>query len=446
MRASREGAHAGVLATTPSLLAARVICSHTFTLREPSTAANLTPDALTERLTHLIGNDPALFLERYGTSLTEQELQFHFDARGACDYEVRFHLARLRRSSAEATQRKRNRRWRCLQELERQGEFFSDHEVQRRAPKLYHAYVGWLLPPDVPADHFDDECTLSQRLLANLDADERSQRAAEAAAAMVREKEEEEEEEEEEEDDDDDEQHACGDVSTASKHPAASAHCSSASFIASSASSAATPWPGSGPGVPTTGGGAMGSGAMGAIGAGSVGAGSVGAGSVGTGSVGAAAAADISVDGDEDYVAQGWQVLENERRTLSAGGASPRGAREGGAGQKAPTHLPTAAGATASSSDAMDADMIDAPPTTTSPSHGEHSASASGGRGSGHMMREHLVHAARQELLSLMRERFLSGEEKEFFDYDRLCDNNPGFDDIEQEGRDEEERWFDDDE
>ena len=51
----------------------------------------------------------------------------------------------------------------------------------------------------------------------------------------------------------------------------------------------------------------------------------------------------------------------------------------------------------------------------------------------------------REELLALMRERFLRGDEGEHFDYASRCDNNPKFDDIEQESRDAEERWFDED-
>ena len=51
---------------------------------------------------------------------------------------------------------------------------------------------------------------------------------------------------------------------------------------------------------------------------------------------------------------------------------------------------------------------------------------------------------AREELLRIMRERFLAGDEHEHFDYARRCDNNPAYDDHEQAARDAEERWFDD--
>ena len=58
---------------------------------------------------------------------------------------------------------------------------------------------------------------------------------------------------------------------------------------------------------------------------------------------------------------------------------------------------------------------------------------------------EHRVQAAREELLTVMRQRFLRGEEAAFFDYATLCDNNPGLDDLQQEARDAEERYFDED-
>ena len=42
-----------------------------------------------------------------------------------------------------------------------------------------------------------------------------------------------------------------------------------------------------------------------------------------------------------------------------------------------------------------------------------------------------------------MRERFLSGEDAPFFDYSTV-DGDERYDDTEQQGRDAEERWFDD--
>ena len=71
---------------------ARVVHSHGFESREPSSIPR-DPASLIERLSKLAANDPALFLERYGGQLTEDECAQHFA--GLEDYEVKWHLARL---------------------------------------------------------------------------------------------------------------------------------------------------------------------------------------------------------------------------------------------------------------------------------------------------------------------------------------------------------------
>jgi len=43
-----------------------------------------------------------------------------------------------------------------------------------------------------------------------------------------------------------------------------------------------------------------------------------------------------------------------------------------------------------------------------------------------------------------MKERFVNGEDTEFFNYNDV-DNNPSYDDVDQMQRDYEERYFDED-
>ena len=56
--------------------------------------------------------------------------------------------------------------------------------------------------------------------------------------------------------------------------------------------------------------------------------------------------------------------------------------------------------------------------------------------------REAAAAMGRVELLEAMKRRFLDGEAA--FDYSEI-DAHSGYDDLQQEGRDLEERWFDDD-
>ena len=137
-----------------------------FVPREPSHVPR-DHASIVARLATLVADDPAIFLERYGELCSKDELNYYFDSRVTVDedsYELRWHLARLRRTAAEASTTIRNRRYRCMLELEGEG-FFSDHNMQTRAPQIFHNYVGRLLPastsPATERHCFDEDTPLS---------------------------------------------------------------------------------------------------------------------------------------------------------------------------------------------------------------------------------------------------------------------------------------------
>ena len=86
--------------------------------------------ALVARLEQLLHSDPALFLERYGQWLQAEELA-PFEGGG---YECTWHLARLRRSTQQREQERRNRRFRCMAEMLRgeggHADYFSLERMQ----------------------------------------------------------------------------------------------------------------------------------------------------------------------------------------------------------------------------------------------------------------------------------------------------------------------------
>jgi len=116
------------------------------------------PGAEAQRIAALCRRDPSLFLERHGHLLTEVELA-HFDALPDISedrlYEVRWHLQRLRQTAGQREQTRRNRRFRCLEELA-STEYFSDASMQQRAPSLYHQYVGRFVSPSRGASYGKD--------------------------------------------------------------------------------------------------------------------------------------------------------------------------------------------------------------------------------------------------------------------------------------------------
>ncbi|KAF3536258.1 hypothetical protein F2Q69_00024091 [Brassica cretica] len=110
-----------------------------------STAAS--SDQRKSILLDLLRRDPAVFLERYGTQLSVDEL-LAFDALKH-DYEVDWHLKNLRKkispTSEELKSRSvavRNRRLAYLNKLVSEGQYFSEDAMRDREPYLHHEYVG----------------------------------------------------------------------------------------------------------------------------------------------------------------------------------------------------------------------------------------------------------------------------------------------------------------
>jgi len=341
-----------------------------------SRAAALAPESLAARIATLASSDPALFLERYGGVLSKSELA-HFD-RLASDYEVRWHLRALRQTHDERAQQVRNRRFRALAELESDGDFFSDHNMQLRAPQLYYQHVGRFLPSEERV--FEDE-SLADRLLANYDADkaESARRVAEEAERLERQEDEEEEEEEDEEQEEVEEREAASRMAVARATAGAAHTCHQSSRP---------------PEVDEA----------------------------------------NDDDDDDDFQARAFRFLEEERRNPQGHG-SRSGA--GGAGSGRALDAATARDA----DDEDDGECKDARAAARSSERSSEGPAKRRASAADLQSQQQ----AREELVRIMRERFLAGDEHRHYDYGARCDNNPDFDDHVQQARDAEERWFDED-
>lgn len=87
-----------------------------------------------------------VFLERYGSMLSFEELRALASCPAAETAEARFWLERLMReplTDAELSKRRRRRRWVwAKREMARSAGFFSEEEMKERDPQLYHRLVG----------------------------------------------------------------------------------------------------------------------------------------------------------------------------------------------------------------------------------------------------------------------------------------------------------------
>ncbi|KAL6571336.1 hypothetical protein OROHE_002979 [Orobanche hederae] len=112
---------------------------------QPSAAAD--PYHRKLLLLHLLSTDAAVFLERYGSKLSLEELN-QFDVLND-DYEISWHLNHIR-SIINPTEEERkstlskikNRRLAYMDKLTVGGHYFSEDAMREREPYLHHLYVG----------------------------------------------------------------------------------------------------------------------------------------------------------------------------------------------------------------------------------------------------------------------------------------------------------------
>ncbi|CDP08315.1 unnamed protein product [Coffea canephora] len=103
-------------------------------------------------LLDLLSRDAAVFLERYGSELTPDELM-EFDVLKG-DYEINWHLNHLRSVLSPTAEelksrstRIKNRRLAYLDKLISDGQYFSEDEMREREPYLHHEFVGKFQDP-----------------------------------------------------------------------------------------------------------------------------------------------------------------------------------------------------------------------------------------------------------------------------------------------------------
>ncbi|KAI9486236.1 MAG: coiled-coil domain-containing protein-domain-containing protein [Benjaminiella poitrasii] len=140
---------------------------------------DLSPADKLAQMRHTLRTDPGLFLSRWGRHLSQNSLRC-FESSRVADYEVDFYLSRLLdRSPPSASSNVRlrsslrqvaqNRRYQYLRRVLRGSEYFSDDVVQLREPVLYEQYVARYVPVLEQKKPFEDDVTLVDRILSNID-------------------------------------------------------------------------------------------------------------------------------------------------------------------------------------------------------------------------------------------------------------------------------------
>eukprot|EP00062_Callorhinchus_milii_P024475 gi/632984421/ref/XP_007909130.1/ PREDICTED: coiled-coil domain-containing protein 97 [Callorhinchus milii] len=152
----------------------------------------------------LFWGKPVIFLERFHKLLREEHLSC-FDHLPR-DYTVTFYCDSVRKCSVKKTARAnvRNKRYAALQQLIKDGEYFSDEQMRNRDPLLYEHYIGQHMTEDEYVAQRSktpgDAMSLSELLMDTYQermVQQRLQQQQEQEDACVEEEEEDEEEDEE---------------------------------------------------------------------------------------------------------------------------------------------------------------------------------------------------------------------------------------------------------
>ena len=106
--------------------------------------AELTGKEKLEILSELLVNFPGNFLQRFGSLFDYEDLQYFA---GSTDYEVQYRTRELNRLLTGNNMKKRtaNRRYRAIEELTVNSDYFTDREMRERCPLLYEQYIGQFL-------------------------------------------------------------------------------------------------------------------------------------------------------------------------------------------------------------------------------------------------------------------------------------------------------------
>lgn len=131
-----------------------------------------------EILQELYGRSRSIFLSRYGKFLKQEHLHL-FEHESKDDYEVRYYLDEIKFRLANHESLVKNRRFMALQRMIEESEYFSEVEMMRREPSLYHQLVGQYLTEEEARERDFEECpgdSLVNILLQGIDNDDNNRK------------------------------------------------------------------------------------------------------------------------------------------------------------------------------------------------------------------------------------------------------------------------------
>lgn len=102
---------------------------------------DLTQEEKSSIAVDILNKNSALFLERFSKYLSLEDVDYFEDQKD--DYQIGFYIEEIsKRSSSRNLNVVKNRRFRAMQKLMDEGEYFSEDEMKWRDPLLYEQMVS----------------------------------------------------------------------------------------------------------------------------------------------------------------------------------------------------------------------------------------------------------------------------------------------------------------
>lgn len=118
---------------------------------------------------------------RFGECLDESDLK-SFESKSVGDFEVEFRVSELQRKLKQSTRARlkavKNRRYKYLERLMEDSDYFSEGEMQQRDPLLFEYYIGQFLSEEQKLEiggKVNTDMKLSSMIFMNMDVGKRTE-------------------------------------------------------------------------------------------------------------------------------------------------------------------------------------------------------------------------------------------------------------------------------
>lgn len=142
---------------------------------------DFTESQLCDELHSVLCHKPGAFLMRFGECLDESDLKL-FESKSVGDFEVEFRVSELQRKLKQSTRAHlkavKNRRYKYLEKLMEDSDYFSEGEMQQREPLLFEYYIGQFLSEEEKLQiggKVNSDMKLSSMIFMNMDVGKRTE-------------------------------------------------------------------------------------------------------------------------------------------------------------------------------------------------------------------------------------------------------------------------------